>query len=392
VNENWGLTEYGFLRPSYYDLLDAFEIKAKELFGSEINLSSRSPLGIFLRIFAWFAGLLWQLAEDVYNSSFIDSATGNSLARLGAFIGIRKLSAQKATGVITIGGDEGGIVPAGFIVQANNGQLFSTLFDALIEEDGTISVAIQANAAGPDGNVSAGSITTVVTPLSFVTEVINLDATIGGRDRETDQEFRERYLQSVDKPGGSNADSIRAQLMEVEGVISAIVWENDTDEVDADGLPPHSIEAIVYGGTSEYIAAAIFKCKAAGIQASGGIIMSLLDASGREKQIGFSRPTAVPVYIRISNLVTNSSFLGNDTIRAAVIAYIGDEDGTISDTGLAIGASVYYNKLHDPINDTAGIIDYTLEVSTDGSTWVKSNIEISARQKAVTSADKVVIV
>ena len=68
MNDNWGLTERGFLRPSYADLLDAFEVKAKELFGSTVNLSVRSPLGIFLRIFAWFAGLTWQLAEDVYNS------------------------------------------------------------------------------------------------------------------------------------------------------------------------------------------------------------------------------------------------------------------------------------------------------------------------------------
>ena len=83
MNDNWGLTERGFLRPSYADLLDAFEVKAKELFGSTVNLSVRSPLGIFLRIFAWFAGLTWQLAEDVYNSGFIDTAAGVSLARLG---------------------------------------------------------------------------------------------------------------------------------------------------------------------------------------------------------------------------------------------------------------------------------------------------------------------
>ena len=104
MNDNWGLTERGFLRPSYADLLDAFEVKAKELFGSTVNLSVRSPLGIFLRIFAWFAGLTWQLAEDVYNSGFIDTAAGVSLARLGAFIGIRVLAAQKATGSITITG------------------------------------------------------------------------------------------------------------------------------------------------------------------------------------------------------------------------------------------------------------------------------------------------
>lgn len=202
VNENWGLTEAGFLRPSYTELLDALEVKAKELFGSSVNLSVRSPLGIFLRIFAWFAGMLWQLAEQVYNSGFVDTATGISLARLGAFIGIRLLAAQKAARMLQITGEAGASVYAGFLVQARNNQRFVTLEDAVIGEGGTVSVPIQAYEAGPEGNVDAGAIDTVVTPLAAVVSVTNPEATAGGRARETWQEFRERYYNSVDKAGG----------------------------------------------------------------------------------------------------------------------------------------------------------------------------------------------
>ena len=232
MNENWGLTEAGFLRPSYTELLDALEVKAKELFGSSVNLSVRSPLGIFLRIFAWFAGMLWQLAEQVYNSGFVDTATGISLARLGAFIGIRLLAAQKAAGMLQITGEAGASVYAGFLVQARNNQRFVTLEDAVIGEGGTVSVPIQAYEAGPEGNVDAGAIDTVVTPLAAVVSVTNPKATAGGRARETWQEFRERYYNSVDKAGGSNTDAIRAQLLETEDVVNAVVWENDTSEMD----------------------------------------------------------------------------------------------------------------------------------------------------------------
>lgn len=391
MNENWGLTESGFLRPSYNDLLDAFEVKAKELFGSSINLSVRSPLGIFLRIFAWFAGLVWQLAEDVYNSGFIDTATGISLVRLGAFIGIRLLAAQKATGAITIEGDPGAAIPAGFIVQARNNQRFVTLEDVTIGEDGTVSVPIQAYEAGPEGNVSTGSIDTVITPLAAVVSVANPDATAGGRARETYQEFRERYYQSVDKAGGCNTDAIRAQLLETEGVVNAVVWENDTDETDADGLPPHSIEAIVYGGTDAAVAAAIHLRKAAGIQTYGTSSVQLLDASGRLRVICFSRPAAVPIYVRIAGLVTSSDYLGDDTLRNAIISYIGNEGEPLTESGLAIGTTVYYNRLMCPVNETQGVVDYTLEISLDGEAWRKSNIVLTALQKAVTSADRVVI-
>lgn len=389
MNENWGLTERGFLRPSYSDLLDAFEVKAKELFGSTVNLSVRSPLGIFLRIFAWFAGLAWQLAEDVYNSGFIDTAAGVSLARLGAFIGIRLLAAQKATGTIQITGDPGAAIYAGFIVQARNNQRFVTLEDVVIGPGGTVTVAVQAYEAGPDGNVGAGEIDTVITPLAAAIAVTNLEATVGGRNRETDQEFRERYARSVDKPGGSNTDAIRAQLLETSGVVTAVVWENETDIQDEDGLPPHSIEAIVYGGTDSSVAAAIHARKAAGIQTHGDRSAQVLDASKRLRTIHFSRPTSVPVYVRISNLVTGDGYMGDDTIKAAILAYIGSEDADIAASGLSIGETVYYNRLMCPVNETQGVVDYSLEISTDGSDWKRENIIISARQKAVTSVEKV---
>lgn len=51
----WGLTDRGFRRPDYSELLDAFEHQARTLFGQRANLTVRSPLGMFLRIFAWFA-------------------------------------------------------------------------------------------------------------------------------------------------------------------------------------------------------------------------------------------------------------------------------------------------------------------------------------------------
>ena len=392
MNENWGLTETGFLRPTYTDLLDAFETKAKELFGSTINLSVRSPLGLFLRIFAWFAGLTWQLAEDIYSSGFIDSSAGVSLARLGAFIGIRLLAAQKATGVLKITGEAGAVVYSGFIVQARNNQRFVTLESVTIAADGTVTAPIQAYEPGPEGNMAAGSIDTVVTPLAAVVSVTNPESTIGGRNRETDQEFRERYARSVDKPGGSNTDAVRAQLLETPGVVTAVVWENETDETDADGLPPHSIEAIVYGGADAIVAAAIHARKAAGVQTHGGSSVQLLDASGRLKTVRFSRPTTVPVYMRVSSLVTGSAYAGDASLQAALVDYIGSAEGDIATSGLPIGEKVYYNRLMDPVNETTGVVDYTLEISSDGATWSKGNIEISARQKAVTSPDKVVII
>ena len=98
--------------------------------------------------------------------------------------------------------------------------------------------------------------------------------------RETDDEFRDRYYASVDFAGGVNADSIRAALLqEVEGIMEAKVFENDTDDTDEHGLPPHSIEAVVYGGLDEDISRVIYR-RLGAIQTFGQKVVQVITASG----------------------------------------------------------------------------------------------------------------
>lgn len=102
-------------------------------------------------------------------------------------------------------------------------------------------VPFRCTSTGPDGNVAADTITTITNPGSVagITAVTNPAAFTGGRERETDEEFRDRYYASVDYAGGVNADSIRAALLQnVDGIMEAKVFENDTDDVDDYGLPP----------------------------------------------------------------------------------------------------------------------------------------------------------
>ena len=99
----------------------------------------------------------------------------------------------------------------------------------------------------------------------------------------------------------------------------------------------------------------------------------------------------MPIHVRISSLVTDAAYPGDDTLKAAVVDYIGSEGTSLAASGLSIGETVYYNRLMCPINETQGVVDYILEISTDGAAWQKANIVLTALQKAVTSPDKVVI-
>lgn len=389
--EEWGVTERGFRRPTYVELLNAIEYKARELFGERANLTVRSPLGIFLRIFAWMLNILFALMEDVYNSRFVDTAVGTSLYNLGRAIGLSLLPAQKASGYITFSGTAGTAIPTGFLVKTVAGYQYAVLVDGRIGADGTVILPVQAVGTGADYNADAGTVKEIVNPLDGVSSCVNASAMTGGRWRESDEEFRDRYYKSVDFAGGVNADAIAGEILQnVEGVYSAICYENDTDEEDALGLPPHSFEVVAYGGLDEEVAKAIFRRKAGGIQTYGGKTISVVALNGQSYSIHFSRPTTVPVYVKVYDLETDSNFPwdGEDRIKAALISFIGgDVQG-----GLPIGTDVLYMALPGAILSVPGVVDFSLSIGTSASYLAVKNIAIGTREKAVTSTSSITIV
>lgn len=386
---DWGLTDAGFRRPTYAELLDALEYKARELFGTKANLTVRSPLGIFLRIYAWMLNLLFATLEDVYNSRFIDTAVGSSLYNLGRAIGLRLLGAQKAVGYLTFTGEDGVEVPEGFLAETTAGMQYITVSSGMIK-DGSVTLPATAVSPGPDGNTLEGTITTITNPKLGIESVTNVKPFEGGRNTETDAEFRERYYLSVDFAGGVNIDAIIAEIYEsVEAVIAVTGEENDTDFESASGLPPHSFEVVAYGGLDEEIAKAIFRRKAAGIQTFGNTVVAVISNTGRTYDIHFSRPDPVYVWVQITDLVTNRNFPldGIEQIKRNVVAFIG---GSVRG-GLNIGESVIQVTIPKEVLKVSGVVDFNLRLSPDGEHFGWANIEIAARQKAVTDESMVIV-
>lgn len=392
TNQDWGLTDRGFRRPTYAELLDALEYKARDLFGSKANLTVRSPLGLFLRLFAWALNLLFATIEDVYNSRFVDTAVGTSLYNLGKAIGLRLLTAQKAVGYLLVSGTDGTVIPAGWLAATTAGAQYVVVAPGVIE-GGTATVAAQAALAGPDGNTAENTVTNIVNPgvVDGITSVTNPAPFDGGRNTETDPEYRDRYYASVDFAGGVNIDAIAAEIMQnVEGVYSAVGYENDTDEPDADGIPPHGFEIVVYGGLDEEIAKQIYRRKAAGIQTKGTTTIPVIGANGQTYEINFSRPAPVLTYITVTNITTDAATWpqdGPEQIRQALIAYVG---GNVKG-GLTIGEDVVFNRLPAVIYTVPGVVDFNLEISADGQTYGEDNIPISSREKAIADEGSVIV-
>lgn len=190
------------------------------------------------------------------------------------------------------------------------------------------------------------------------------------------------------QPGGKKT-VIVPNLSEQDGIMEAKVFENDTDDVDDYGLPPHSIEAVVYGGLDSDIAQIIYKELGAGIQTTGQKVIEVITASGATKAIHFNRPHPVPVYVKVVGLSTSGDFPhdGVDQLRAAIVAYIGDNESG----GVSIGETLYHQRLPAVLYKVPGVLDFDVLIGTDAENLQADNIPVDSRSKVVTDDGMVTI-
>ena len=146
--------------------------------------------------------------------------------------------------------------------------------------------------------VSAGDIT-VPPNLTGITSVTNRYDFTTGRFVESDIDLRNRHTLSVSTAGAATVKAIRADLLGITGVTSAIVIENDSLIIDSDGIPEKAFLSVVKGGVEQDIGDALWKTKGAGIETYGKIIVPVVDSQGNVQAVKFSRPNPIYVHMHI---------------------------------------------------------------------------------------------
>jgi uncharacterized phage protein gp47/JayE len=354
----FGITTSGFVLKTYNDILDEVNDKAKELFGSDVDVSEYGAVGLFNQLMSKALSDTWEDFEDVYASSFVDTAEGVSLDRVAALGGISRRAATKALIEMSVSGTTVE-VPLGFLVQTPQGIQFETIGSGTAVPSG-VNITSRALVAGTSGVVPAKTVTEIVNPVSGITDVNNENASSGGFAIETDYELRQRFIdRSVS--GGSSVPAILNALLSVDNVISAHVYENDTDAVDGDGLPAHSVYCVVNGTALDFeIAEAIFNSKAAGIQTYGAESAYVVDDNGDSHLIKWGVPTTKYINV-IVNITSNSEWVAANVtaVKTAVVKAIGGIDtvnGIATEyTGLGVGEDVRVWKIIAEFDDITGI-------------------------------------
>jgi uncharacterized phage protein gp47/JayE len=134
----------------------------------------------------------------------INSMTGAALDAFVQLFGMSRYPAARATGTVTFTrGTATDVVtiPVSSQVATSDGSIVVQTLTAGILEPAALSVTVpvQSVLSGPSGNVPAGSLTQLMTPVSEVTAVTNVSALTGGANQETDTQLQARFKATVFK-------------------------------------------------------------------------------------------------------------------------------------------------------------------------------------------------
>lgn len=233
-------------------------------------------------------------------------------------------------------------------------------------------------------SAEANSLNVIKTPVLGWDDVTNPLAASAGRDVETDEQLRLRFRNTKFERSTNILDSLYSALLSLNGVESVTVYENDTDIVNLDGLPPHSFMAVVLGGDSEDIAETIWLNKPAGITSVGNTTIEIIDSQNFPRDINYQTPNPVPIYITI-NLNTTSEYPANgaDLIRAAIIEFARTEFG--------VGDDIIWSRLFTPINSVGGHEVESLFIGTTMSPISTDTIPIAFSEIGSFSSVNIVV-
>ena len=394
------INQYGLSIASKAELDAAAAAGLTLIYGSDTNFDSNSSDGQYFGITTQATEDYLEVLLDVYNMFDPDNTIGVQQDNLYWINGIKRKGASFSYQNITITTDRSltldgldtqanNIDGVGYTVSDNIGNQWILLDTQNPSAAGTYTYSFRAKTLG----AVTSSPNTITVPVSVVIGVTSINNATGvsslGQDGETDAAFSARRNASFANKSYNSLDGLYSDLLNLDGVVSASVYENDSNIVDADGIPAHGFWAIIEGGSDVDIANTIYVNAIKSIPSKGDETYDITTIQDQIYTARWNRPSSAPLYVKfnLKPLKLGQTFnLAN--IKAYIVAnktYItGEYAETGSLTDIAIAA----------INAVAGIGSGTalsLLISSDNSTWVSYLSATNKKTKWILDAANIAI-
>lgn len=320
------------------DMGAALQGSASALIDISVGSVTRALLEANAAIALWMQWLILQVLQTARATT----STGSDLDSWMADFGLVRLPASASSGIVTFfrfATTLSASIPPGTMVKTGDGLLtFSvvasssvSIWDATsnsyIIPAGVASAAIPVvcNQAGQVGNVVAGSISIIASSLPGIDQVSNPSSFTDGRDAETDQSFRSRFVLYLAGLSRATPIAIRSAIANVQQGLSIQILEGMT----AGGHPSPGNFVVFVDDGSGYPSSALL-----------GTVSTAIESV---RPIGTSAavlaPTVIPVAVSLTAGLSKSDVsypAASGIIQDAIASYLGS---------LAIGQDVALSKI-----------------------------------------------
>lgn len=322
-------------------LLGDLSAEERQTLDANLDTEADAPMGQINGIMAERFRQLYELAQVAFNGFDPDAAEDFLLDAICAITGTIRASATAsffgASNPLSLNLDSNSTVAAGSLVSVldDPGTVFALDADVTSTTAGNYPGFATCTVKGRKV-ANATTLTVIQTPTVGWNAVANPTDAIVGQERDTDPELRVRRLAELEASGAGTVDTIQAKVSAIENpdgskpVLDCKTYENVEDYISPEGIPPHSVETVIYDGPSESaadndVAQAIWNTKGAGISAFGSDQGIATDKFGNPQRVAFSRAAIINGKIAITvntNVARPNDYAGDVAIKAAIVARV----------------------------------------------------------------------
>lgn len=366
------INKNGFTLSTLKEYLATWQNKLREVFGNDFvikkegvvdNVATASSLSA-MDIENQIAYLIKQMNPL--------TAEGEWQDKLYYLIGLVRNQATYTIVSRTCEGTPNTVIPAGslMIENASTKDQFRNNDPINIGENGKGLGSFTAEESGAIDLPEDAAIN-IVTPLANLSGVYYEEGNVIniGKDYETDQEFRERWLLTSSTAGANTEDGLRKALLELVNTKSDLkIFENRTNQT-VDGLEPHTQRIVINSAyDDETIAQTIFDKLVDGNMAGlqGSISITVSDSEGQTETIKFDRAAVQDIYLEVRVSIRSGVSLATaqTNIKENIMKYISNHS---FDMGSKIFANMFASSVYE-VDGVTGISE--LKISGNGSSWV----------------------
>ena len=218
----------------YANFLEQMQQSYEQLAG--MRADDASDVGIRFKILAEQLSKIKEELEFAKQQSFPQTATGENLEMHALERGIFRKQATYAKGTVRFSRESAAsediLIPKGVFLtcsqtEGNHGTdiRFVTTSEVTLQQGQTsVDAPVECQTEGSRGNLAAGILNVMITPVQGITAVSNPEPILSGEDAESDEMLRQRLLDSYRMvTNGTNTAFYYNKAMSYEGVSSVKV-------------------------------------------------------------------------------------------------------------------------------------------------------------------------